>query len=123
MAQILKFISDVLVLDNNSSDSIMEKSSDYLGFSTDPEILKHFDPDERVLFSDKLYKYNPYGWKQERNILISNKFVYNLKKKTLKRKINLHKITAITFSEHKESQEFVLHVPSEYDYRYTSLKY
>jgi len=101
----------------------MEKICDHLSFGGEPDILSLFDKDEKLLFSDKIYKFNPFDWKQERNIVITNKFVYNLKKKSLKRKINLKNITAITSSLNKESQEFVLHVPSEYDYRYTSPRY
>ncbi len=59
----------------------MEKMVDYLGFGRDKEILKLFEPDEKLLFADKLYKYNPFGWKQERNLLITTKYLYNLKKK------------------------------------------
>ena len=38
----------------------------------------------------------------------------------LKRRIKIKDIAAITKSNSKESMEFVLHVPTEYDYRYTS---
>lgn len=38
----------------------------------------------------------------------------------LKRKIQLVKIEGITKSSSKESTEFVLHIPSEYDYRFAS---
>ncbi len=41
----------------------------------------------------------------------------------LKRKINLFSVAATTISENKDSQEFVIHVPAEYDYRYTSQRY
>ncbi len=60
-----------------------EKQSDHLGFAADKEILKLFEPDERLLLSDTLHKYNPFGWKQERNIIITNKYIYNLKKKCI----------------------------------------
>ena len=98
----------------------MEKFNDYLKFTNEPDILKLFEPDEKLIFSDKLYKYNPFSWKQERNIVITNKSVYNLKNKSLKRKIIFKSISAVTLSTHEESEEFVLHVPAEYDYRYTS---
>jgi len=101
----------------------MEKKSDYLGFANDPEILKMFEPDEKLLLSDKIEKFNPFGWKQERNIIVTNKYIYNLKKKSLKRRISLLNVAATTVSENRESLEFVIHVPSEYDYRYTSARY
>ena len=37
---------------------------------------------EKVIFSDKINKINHYGFNQERNILITNKALYNLKKKS-----------------------------------------
>ncbi len=61
----------------------MEKQMDYLSFAVDKDILKMFEPDEKLLFSDKLHKFNPFDWKQERNIVITNKYIYNLKKKCM----------------------------------------
>ena len=37
--------------------------------------------DEQILFSGKIIKINRYGFNQERNILITDKSIYNLKKK------------------------------------------
>jgi len=50
--------------------------------------------------------------------MITNLGVFNLSKTSLKRKINIHLITAVTVSS--LSSEFVLHVPEEYDYRYAA---
>lgn len=50
--------------------------------------------------------------------MITSKAVYGLSKKTLKRKIPVSKIAGLTVS--KMGSEFVLHVPDEYDYRYSS---
>ena len=78
-----------------------------------------FTRDEEIQFSDKIYKYNKYSWKQERNIIITNKAIYNLKKLTLKRRIDLKILIGITIS--KNSEEFVLHCSQiDYDYHYTS---
>ena len=55
-------------------------------------------------------------------MIISDKHIFNLKKRGLKRKIKLDGVDAITKSKNKESDEFVLHVPSEYDYHYSSPK-
>lgn len=60
----------------------MEKSfpKDYLNFSKDQSLTKIIK-DEELLFTDKINKINRYGLTQERNILITNKAIYNLKKK------------------------------------------
>lgn len=68
--------------------------------------------------SAKIYKWNRFGMKQERIIMLTNKAVYNISKTKIKRRIEITKIAACTVS--KKGVEFVLHVPSEYDYRYGS---
>lgn len=71
------------------------------------------------MFSDKLNKINKYGFSQERNILVTNKGVYNLKKKELKRRIDINTLKGITAS--KFNDEFVLHGNDlEYDYYFIS---
>ena len=54
---------------------------DYLKFSGDKSLQKLIG-DEQLLFTDKINKINRYGLTQERNILITNKAIYNLKKKS-----------------------------------------
>ena len=66
---------------------------------------------------------NRFNWKQKRSLLITNKYLYNFKGTKLKRKISLLNIAATTVSEDPSSDEFVIHVPDEYDYRYTSGRY
>jgi hypothetical protein len=56
-------------------------SKDFLKFS-DEKSLSKLIGDEELLFSDKINKINRYGLTQERNILITNKAIYNLKKKS-----------------------------------------
>ena len=82
--------------------------------------------------SCSLYKFNKRLKRQERAILITSKAVYNINKfeiianiinffksnYTLRRRINIEKLAAITVSE--LSSEFVVHVENEYDYRYSS---
>ena len=54
---------------------------DHLHFKNDPA-LHSLIGDEQLLFSDKIIKVNRYGLSQERNILITNEAIYNLKKKS-----------------------------------------
>ena len=51
-------------------------------------------------------------------IAISNEFVYNIDKKSIKRKIAINKIFGVTIS--KVSKEFIIHVPTESDLLYKS---
>ena len=71
-------------------ESIIVK--DYLNFANESDIKK-IVKNETILFTDKIIKINRYGMSQERNILISNWGIYNLKKKCKKYNIiNLKKI-------------------------------
>jgi uncharacterized protein (UPF0216 family) len=56
-------------------------SKDHLNFRNDKNIIQIIGSDE-LLLSDKIIKINRYGLSQERNILITNQNIYNLKKKS-----------------------------------------
>ena len=74
---------------------------------------------ETVVFSDSFIKINRKDKQQDRAMLVTTKAVYNCKSSNLskcKRRIALTSIEGITQST--VSDEFVLHVPSEYDYRF-----
>ena len=58
-----------------------ETNKDHLNFKNDSDILKIIK-DEILLLSDKIIKVNRFGLSQERNIVITNKSIYNLKKKS-----------------------------------------
>jgi len=91
---------------------------DFLNFTGDKEI-KHIIRDEHIWFSDKVTKTNRFGFSQERHIIVTNLAVYNLKKKTLKRRILMESILGITIS--KITDQFVIHGnEDEYDYDYVS---
>lgn len=78
---------------------------------------------EVVKFSDFCIKINRKGKHQTRTILITDKAIYNLMTSNYakcKRRISLDKVAKITTTE--LSEEFVLHIPDEYDYRYISAK-
>ena len=56
-------------------------SKDHLNFRNDKDI-KAIIKNEELLLSDKVIKINRYGLSQERNILVTNLNIYNLKKKS-----------------------------------------
>ena len=53
---------------------------DYLNFANESS-LNNIIKDEELLFTDKINKINRFGFTQERNIIITDKAIYNLKKK------------------------------------------
>ena len=98
-----------------------EKQSEYdfLNLSKNYSVKTNITREEEIQFSDKIDKINKYSWKQERNIIITNKAIYNLKKFELKRRIDLKTLIGITIS--KNSEEFVIHCSNiDYDYHYSS---
>jgi serum/glucocorticoid-regulated kinase 2 len=97
----------------------MNKIHDELKFSENKDILKIIT-DEKLLFSSQIIKINAKGYEQQRNLLITSKALYNLKKKELKRRIDISKLTGITIS--RKSDQFVIHGDEEYDYHYISVK-
>lgn len=72
-------------------------------------------------------KFNDEKKKQERVLLITNKYIYNIKLRSIiwnsavvRRKILISKLAGITIS--RMGFEFVIHVYDDYDYRYMSLE-
>ena len=56
------------------------KVRDYLKFAGEKSLEKLIG-NEKILFTDKITKINRYDLTQERNILITDQAIYNLKKK------------------------------------------
>ncbi|KAL4484301.1 hypothetical protein ABPG72_006412 [Tetrahymena utriculariae] len=101
---------------------MISQTEDYLNLLEVSSIKKHLQKSkEELLFSCPIGKYNRKDVRQDRFIMITDKAFYNLKKTSIKRRIDLNFIKGITTSVC--GTEFVLHVPSEYDYRYSSTLY
>ena len=82
-----------------------------------------FPSKEKVIYSNKLVKINQKQKKQERIMLLTDKAIYNLMPNDYtkcRRRIELENVESITKSV--VSWEFVVHIPSEYDYRYQCAK-
>ena len=90
---------------------------DFLNFSNDKDVLKTVN-NEEIYFSSEVIKINRKNDNQIRNLVITNKGIYNLKKKSLKRRFDLSIVQGITLSS--VSREFVIHGSDEYDYHYDS---
>ena len=94
------------------------KIIDSLNFINDKEIIKLINK-EKIYYADLITKVNHYGMNQERTIMLTDKALYNMKKKTLKRRIEYKEILGITYS--KLTYEFIIHgMNEEYDYQYIS---
>jgi len=77
--------------------------------------------EEKVEYSNHVIKINRRGKEQTRILLITSKAVYNCLPKNVtkcKRRIAIEEIGSITLST--ASDEFVFHIPRDYDYRFKS---
>jgi serum/glucocorticoid-regulated kinase 2 len=82
---------------------------------------KNLPAPEKVVFSDFVIKINKREKEQTRVMLITDKALYNLLPNDygkMKRRIDITSIFSITCST--VSDEFIVHVADEYDYRYKS---
>lgn len=113
-----------------SSSSPTEEKLDHLCLAGNSAVQKMLQKEgqnsplpETVVFSDFVIKINRKEKEQTRVILLTNKAIYNLLPSSYgkcKRRIALDSVASITASS--ISDEFVLHVPEEYDYRFKSAK-
>ena len=55
---------------------------------------------------------------QKRILLLTNLNVYNVKNTEIKRTIDIKKLKCLTMSSKAAEHEFVIHVSTEYDYRF-----
>lgn len=92
----------------------MFSKKDYAEIKNSPSLVNN----EEVFFSTVITKFNDDGDRQERVLVITDQAIYNIKAKTIKRRVQLEKLEAITKSTN--SAEFVLHFKGENDYRYSS---
>jgi len=82
-------------------------------------LARHKYDDEKVLFVDKITKINSWGMRQKRLFAITTNAMYNLTDRfEVRRRVPLEKIRGITKSQN--SNEFVVHIPTEYDYWFES---
>ena len=96
----------------------MMESEDNLHFSEKPEITSKLG-EERIIFSDTIKKKTVelFSKTQERNILITNLALYNLKNTEIQRRIKIEDLKGITISN--TSNQIILHCKGkEYDYLY-----
>ena len=93
---------------------------DTLNFRNDAEI-KAILPHEEIYYSGKILKVRQgiFSSNQERNIVITDKALYNLKIKEKKRRIEIENLAGVTIS--RLTDQFIVHCKNdEYDYLYIS---
>lgn len=98
------------------------KLKDNLKINSNKVIVQQLDQKggEKVIYSVAVLKFNRFGLRQDRTLLITNYCIYNIKNEEIKRKIPLYSIQAITKSKLVENFQFVIHIKNEYDYMYES---
>ena len=106
-------------------------SHDRLNLRADAKVMaviRSYDPRgvEEILYSENVIKFNHRDKAQKRVLVLTNSALYNLEaigaKAKCKRRIPLKIIAALssTTGAGASSNEFVVHIPTQYDYRYQS---
>lgn len=101
---------------------------DNLNFKNDPAIMSQLGPSgkparcspclESLVYSTKVLKFNRFGMKQERNLILTTHLLANIKRKEFQRKIRINTIRALSRSTIANDFDFIVHVKDEYDYRF-----
>mmetsp|Transcript_31020 Transcript_31020/g.35340 ORF Transcript_31020/g.35340 Transcript_31020/m.35340 type:complete len:88 (+) Transcript_31020:119-382(+) len=84
----------------------MEDNFDHLNFRKDEKIKKRLLADEKILLTAKVTKYNHRDKAQERYLMITTKFIYNIAKVSviftenwaIKRKITVESLTGVSLA-------------------------
>jgi hypothetical protein len=58
--------------------------------------------------------------KQDRTFMLTNQYLYNIKKTEVQRKIALKSIKSVTKSSIQNNLQFIVHIKNEYDYMFES---
>eukprot|EP00808_Paulinella_micropora_P020250 g41271.t1 len=112
----------VVDIDDVLSNLYSNQVYDYLRVRSNTQLMAFLStqsPSETCQFSDNVIKINRRGKKQPRQIVITNKALYNFKERNYKecqRKINISSLRRLVLS--LSSDEFVFKVKGEYDYRF-----
>jgi serum/glucocorticoid-regulated kinase 2 len=94
------------------------EAQDHMNLAGDRGFSKALGGNESLLLSCKVTKFNKRNRAQERTIVVTSRAILNLKGKKIQRRIELEGVIGATKSKH--SDEFIVHCPGEYDYRFSS---
>ena len=96
---------------------------DYINFSADSALMQLIGGDTLV-YAALVKKINQFEWSQERMVAITNNAIFNIHKKKIKRVITISDIGGIskTVPPSRYTAKFTVHVPSSYDYRFSTEK-
>lgn len=104
----------------------MNQNHDFQKLAEKQKVMEQFrtSEGEKLVFSDKVSKINENGWSQTRTLAITSEKVYNFDGSKQKRAIPIDLIGGISRNMQgtKKREEFTIHVPSQYDYRFNSEK-
>ena len=116
------------------SQRVSMKFVDKLALKEEKWLKPRLGSNEKVLFRSNINKHNNKGIIQQRVLLITTEYIYNIayedflvkllsvmdSSSAIKRKIPIELVSAFTVSCHPTSDEFVVHVEKQHDYRYSA---
>ena len=96
---------------------------DYVDFSADSALMQLIGGGTLV-YAALVKKINQFEWSQERMIAITNNAIFKIHREKIKRVITIIDIGRIskTVPPSRYSVNFTVHVPSSYDYRFSTEK-
>ena len=103
---------------NNRNVRHIPIGEDHLQFKHDSQIQAQLDANEHIVFSCQVLKYNRFGMKQTRNLLLTTHQICNVKDRSFQRSIRLSKVMGLSKSTQANNKEFIVHVRGENDYRF-----
>lgn len=82
-----------------------KKFEDYMGCASNPGIIANIDTKagEEVMFSCIVVKYNRWSMKQDRTFMLTDSYLYNIKKTEVQRRIAIRSIKSVTKSTIKNN--------------------
>ena len=107
-----------------AKDIPIEKFEDYAKVCQNNGIMKQLDGahNEKVMFSCFIHKQNKYGFNQERTLLITNSFIYNIDGKKIQRMVPITSIAGFTRSDDPKNYTFIVHFENLYDYEFSVIE-
>ena len=123
------FIKQFLRLNDEEAAAKTDQKKSIMKLFAAKDVLVDPEPED-VKLSCHIQKINKHGLKQSRALMITQKGIYNIsKKKTnwkINRSIDIHRVEAMTICQPvyaAKSNELIIHVEKEYDYRYVAPGY
>jgi len=110
------------MVESKGNEVTLPEPLDCIQFSSDLKNMQLINS-EKLLFADMVKKTNMFDWTQKRILVITSESIYNVHQKKVKRMIRIKDLDGISKTTNSRAKnEFTVHVPLQYDYRFETDK-